>query len=287
MRQFNDIQQQIIDQIAISSDINALEVLTTSEQTLTSATSTSKVSTWRIFVWVVAFAIWLHEKIVSANAANSRPQNLPNFIATVLNFHDGLPLVWKDGQFQYDLVGISNPDSYKIINRCAVLESVDGELVVKVAHDNSGDLEPISAPQAVRLGFYLNQMKVPGVAIRLINETADLLKATLDVYVDPQMIDLDTGRLLNTTEVVMPAEVAIKEYLNNLEFNGAFVTDFLKSKMVAKDGIKLVRVNVLQWKYAAFPFTDFEDFKIPQSGYFKFDPADLTINYLPYALVNN
>jgi hypothetical protein len=287
MRQFNDIQQGIIDKVAVASELNALEVLTTSEQTLSSATSESKVSTWRVFIWIIAFAIWLHEKIVAANAANSRPQNLPNFIATVLNFHDGLPLVWKDGQFQYNLTGVPNPDSLKIINRCAVLESIDGELVVKVAHDNAGALEPITAPQLSRLGFYLNQMKVPGVNIRLINETADLLKITLNVYIDPQMIDEISGQRLGTTETVFPVKDAINEYLNRLEFNGAFVGNFLEELIQSKEGINLAQIEVLQWKYAALPFADFTTFKVPQAGYFKIQDADLTINYLPYGLVNN
>ena len=286
-RSINDIQQSILDAKTAAGDLSALEVLTTSEQTLESADSTSKVSTWRLIVWIVAFCIWVHEQIVSANAANSRPQNLPNFIQTVLNFHDGLPLVWKDGQFQYDLTGVATPDDLKIIDRCAVLESNDGELVVKVAHDNAGDLEPIAVDEATRLLFYLGQMKVPGVQIRLINDVADLIKATLNVYVDPLQIDLTTGRQLNTTNEVYPAKVAIKQYLNALEFNGAFVTNFFTRAIEDKEGINLVDVELIQWKYAAFDFESFTVSKVPQAGYFKIEDVDLTINYLPYALVNN
>lgn len=232
-------------------------------------------------------AIYEHEQIVSSNAANSRPQNLPNFILAVLNFHDGLPLVWLDGQFQYDLTGVANPDDLKVVSRCAVLESEDGELVVKVAHNNAGVLEPLTNPQATRLGFYLIDVKVPGVRIRLINEPADLIKTTLNVYVDPLVIDLTTGRQLNLTEEVYPVKVAITEYLNALEFNGAFVQNFFEQAIQDKEGINLVNVELLQWKYAALPFADFVNFKIPEAGYFKIEDVDLTINYLPYGLVNN
>jgi hypothetical protein len=240
-------------------------------------------------IWLEQYVdmIYNHEQIVAANAANSRPQNLPNFIATIYNFHDGLPLVWLNGSFQYDLSEVANPEDLKIVDRCAVLESEDGELVVKVATETDGDLEPLTNEQAERLLFYLNQMKVPGVRIRLINEQADLLKATLNVYVDPLQIDLITGQALNTADVQFPVEDAISDYLTKLEFNGAFVTNFFTRAIEDKPGINLVQIETIQHKFGGFEFTVFDTFKVPQSGYFKIEDADLTINYLPYVLVNN
>lgn len=240
-------------------------------------------------IWLEQYVdmIYNHELIVAANAANSRPQNLPNFIETVLNFHDGLPLVWIDGQFGYNLSVVENPDERKIVDRCAVLESDDGELVVKVATSVNDELVPLQVDEAERLLFYLDDLKVPGVRIRLINQEADLLKVTLNVYVDPLVIDLATGQQRNLTEEVYPVQVAIKEYLNNLEFNGAFVTNYFERAVEDKPGINLCEVVDLMHKYADFPFVDFTTFKVPQSGYFKIQDADLTINYLPYVLVNN
>lgn len=247
----------------------------------------SSASLEMIMIENIVNALFEHEQIVSANAANSRPQNLPNFIQTVLNFHDGLPLVWLDGQFQYDLTEVADPDELKVVSRCAVLESEDGELVVKVATINNGELQPLSNDQATRLLFYLKQMKVPGVKIRLINEQPDLIKTNLNVYVDPLLIDLTTGRQLNIAEEVYPVKDAIKEYLNSLEFNGAFVQNYFENTIQNKDGINLVTIDLLQWKYAGFDFVDFSNFKVPQAGYFKIEDADLTITYLPYVLVNN
>lgn len=240
-------------------------------------------------IWLEQYIdmIYNHELIVSANAANSRPQNLPNFIAIVYNFHDGLPLVWKDGQFMYDLTEVENPEERKIVNRCAVLESEDGELVVKVAKLNADELEPLADVEAERLLFYLNQMKVPGVRIRLINDEADLLKVTLNIYVDPLQIDLITGRRLNIEEDIFPVKEAIKSYLTTLEFNGAFVTNFFERAIQDQPGINLAVVELLQHKFADFDFTNFTAFKVPQAGYFKINEEDLIINYLPYVLVNN
>ena len=286
-RTFNEIQQTILTARDQAASLSALEVLTTAEQDLSGANSTSKVSIWRLWVWIFAFCLWVHEQIVERNALNSRPQNLPNFRQVVLNFLDGLSLVWIDGAFSYDTTGVPDVEARRIIDRCAVLESDDGELVVKIATDAAGVLQPVTPAQEVRVLEYLQQIKVPGVRIRLINETPDLLKMTLTVYVDPLIIDLVDGRLLNTVETIFPVRAAIQSYLGNLEFNGAFVRDHFRAEVKAAVGIGLVVIDSLQWQADAFPFTDMGEWKIPEAGYYAINDADLTINYLPYALVNS
>ena len=287
MRSINDIQIEILAAKNQASSLNALIVLTSSEQTLTDANSTSKVSIWRLWVWIFSYAIWVHEQISIKNAANSRPQNLPNFIESILDFRDGLDLKWKDGRFNYDYTGINNAEARKIIARCAVLESVDGELVIKVARMVAEILQPLTPEQLERLEFYIKQKKVPGVQIRLINEAADLIKTRLNVYVDPLMIDLSNGKQLNSSDVNYPAKDAINDYLGKLEFNGAFVTNFFTRAIEDKDGINLVEVELMQWSFDSLPFEDFTRSKVAESGYFKINNVDLEINYLPYVLVNN
>ena len=288
-RKFNDIQQTILDAKTTAASLNALEVLTTSEQTLSNANSTSKVSIWRLWVWIFTYIIWNSEKIVTENAKNSRPQNLPNFIATVLNYHDGLDLVWKNGSFQYDLTNVINPETRKIIARCAVLESNDEELVVKIAVDSGGNLQPATPVQETRILAYLKQLKVPGVPVRLINQNADLLKLNLTCYVNTLIIDTATGALLNTTTPTYPVKEAINKYLSDLskyELNGIVVEQHLRETIAEAEGMKLIEINQLQWKYAGFPFQDIDKWKVSEAGYFKINPADLIINYLPYGLVN-
>jgi hypothetical protein len=234
-------------------------------------------------VWFdnMSFGIHNHELIVSENALNSRPHNLPWYKEKCMDFHDGFELVWLDGQFKY-------PDSVtevsKIIDRVAVLESNDGELVIKVATDNAGTIEPLSAPQLTRFTNYLSLIKDAGNRIRIINQPADLLKITLNVYVDVSIIDLSNGKLLNVTEDVYPVEDAIKNYLENLEFNGGFVKEFFKNELQKAKGVKLPLIELAEWKYATFDWAEFGEWKVPEAGYFKIEPADLTINYLAYGL---
>lgn len=287
MSRLNEIQQEILNAKATSAELNALEVLTTQEQTITGANSTSKVAIWRLWVYVIAFCIWVHEQIVTKNAENSRPHTIKWYRDQCMNFLDGLALTWINGQFAYNTTGVADVEERKIIDRCAVLESNNGELVIKVATENNGVLEPLTTPQLNRFKAYVRQIKDAGNRIRFINQTADNLKIALTVYVDVSIIDLQTGKLLNTTEDVYPVKQAINNYLANLEFNGAFVKEFFRDELQKAEGVKRPLIDVLQTQYSGFPFTDILDWKVPNAGYFKIDDANLTINYIANDLVGN
>ena len=130
----------------------------------------------------------------------------------------------------------------------------------------------------------MDLIKDAGNRLRIINQPADLLRITIDAYVDVSIIDLATGKLLNVTEDVYPVKDAISDYLQNLEFNGAFVREFFKNKLQTAQGIMLPILQNVEWKYAAFDWAVVNEWKVPQAGYFKIEAVDLTINYLPYDL---
>lgn len=279
-----EIKKEITSLFISNDDIIAMYGL---DVTKTFEEQFSLVSLENIIFSIVAFCMSIHEQIVSKNAENSRPQNQANFREAILDFHDGLDLTWLDGRFQYDLSNVQDAGTRKIIKRCAVLESDDGELVVKIATENNGSLEPILPVLADRVLAYIKKIKVPGIKIRLINTDADLLKSVLTVYVNPLIIDLQTGKLLSVEGDVYPVKEAIKSYLQNLEFNGAFVKDFYRRTITDAVGIELVTIDVLQQKFGSLPFTDLGEFKVASSGYYKQNDADLTITYLPYVLENS
>lgn len=245
------------------------------------------VSLENILFEVISYALFAHEVIVSTNAENSRPHNIPWYKEKCLGFLDGLPLVWSDGQFKYDLTGVTDAEDRKIIDRVAVLESNDGELVIKIATDNAGSVEPVTAPQLARFTTYMQQIKDAGNQLRIINQTADLLKITLTVFVDPLQIDLATGKLLSSPDDIYPVEDAVNQYLSNLEFNGAFVKEYLRDELQRATGVKLPIINNVQWKYSTFPFTSITEWKVPEAGYFTIETDDLVINYEAYDLANN
>jgi hypothetical protein len=245
----------------------------------------SAVSIESLMFDTIAEEIAVHEQIVETNANNSRPQNQPNLKQTMLNYHDGLDLGWINGGWQYDLTGVVDAVERQIIDRCAVIENDEG-LIFKIATDNNGNLEPVSPDQKTRIEAYIKKKKMPGVPFELINQTADLIKADLTVYVNPLVIDLPTGKLLSSPTEVYPIKDAIELYLANLVFDGAFVKNFFIRTLIDATGIENVEINTLQSKFAGFPFIDMGEWKTPDAGYFKILDENLTINYLPYVLAN-
>lgn len=286
-RTVNEIQQSILDAKQTATNLSALEVLTTSEQTLSNANSTSKVSIWRLWVWIFAYALQVHERIVERNAQNSRPHTIRWYREMCLNFLDGLPLQWKDGQFQYELTNVIDADVRKIIDRCAVLESNNGELVIKIATDNNGIIEPVTPAQKIRFIAYMQQIKDAGNRIRVINQSADLLKIGLTVYVDPLIIDLQTGKLLSAPGNIFPVKNAITNYLASLEFNGSFVKTFFQDALQKAEGVNLPIIDDLQSQYAGFNFVPIAEWRIPEAGYFAVNDVDLTIIYKAYDLAGS
>ena len=271
-RTLEEIQNQIYSKITSTTDLSEL-------------TSTSTSAIWRLWVYIVAFAIWIHENIVETNAENSRPHTLRWYREQALGFLDGLELVWQDGQFKYNTEGIDDLEERRVIDRAAVLESVDGKLIIKVATELNETVQPITDDKLIRFTSYMNQIKDAGNELEIINRPPDKLKLALKVYVDEQIIDLINGKLLNTDEDIKPVEVALDDHLRHLEFNGALVKEFLRGTIQKAKGVRLPVIDVLQWRYAGLPYQDIEQWQVPDAGYFTID--ELTITYLPYDLAAN
>ncbi len=291
---FNELQQMALDAITLASELPAAQILTTKEKSVTDITATSKVSVWRLILFIIVYLIFQHEKDTKENMKKFRTQNRENLRAQILNFHDGLPLnwVWDDetleaGHFEYDLTGVDDAEERKVIDRCAIRKNTTGRLVIKIATDNAGSLEAVAPDVEARVDDYIDTILPPGTQYTLVNKNGDSLKFDLTAYVDPQVIDLATGKLLNTDQDVRPVVDAVNSYLGKLEFNGAFVSNFFIAECInPSSGVRLVTRNSIQWKYDAFPFAEINEIQIAESGYFKFLPGDLTINYLPYAVVD-
>lgn len=277
---FNEIQETVLAARNEVDSLNALEILTTSEQTLTGANSTSKVSQWRLWIWIFSFAVWLLEKVTIENSKNTKEQNLVNLKAAILEFHYGLDLQYINNSWQYDLTDVVEPDNLKVIKKTAIVQPENGGLIVKI----SGASGPITNEQFTSFKDYFFKKKVPGIPVQYVNTEGDLLRLTMTVYVDTQTIELATGKLINSDDVY-PVKDAIQAYLSKLEFNGNFVKKFFEKEILSVDGVYLVEIIELQWSYASYPYVDFGPFKNPESGYFIIPNDNLTINYLSDALV--
>lgn len=267
-RKLNEIQDQILD--AVANDGVLSDKLT----------STSKTSIWRLIVFIVSYAIFLHEQIVEKNAENSRPHTKRWYREQALAFMDGHDLTWKNGQFKYDTSGMAQQqiDEAKPVTHVAITEAANGVLVIKTATKGNTVTEPLGLGVHGRFMSYMGQIKDAGNRLEYINQVPDDLQLTMTVWVDDMLIDTD-GTLIND-ESTAPIEDACRAYLDSLEFNGAFVKTFLVDMIQAVDGVKIPKIDSLRHRVLANPFQDVEEYVLPYSGHFKY--VSLNITYKSY-----
>lgn len=313
----------------------------------------SKTAIWKLWINIVATAIWIHEKIVEKNALISRPHTLNWYREQALNFHYGMPLdpdssnamslVWKDGLYQFDTEGLSESEieDAKIIKHCAVseidLETVlkpglkpeeifsdyfhnkVGVVFIKVATVKDEKISRIDVPNELyAFKEYIAKIKDAGNQVYITSDQGDILKLTLNVYIDPLSIyinpkdieyyqsrisaqneittfesyqfDALNGSLISDSEIY-PVIDALKDHLKNIEFNGAFVKTFLVDAVQKAQGVKIPILATVQTAAATNPndqpnlsLTDVTkiEYFIPKAGYFDMDTLEVEVNYIPY-----
>lgn len=288
-RTLTEIQESILLKKSQTESLNALEVLTTSEQnTLSNLNSTSKVAIWRLWVFIQAFAIWLHEGIFETHKIEIEELIALNKVHTrkwyrdkILNFQYGFDL---DGESdRYNNTGIDTAVilESKIIKQASV-EEVAGELRIKVATQIGDELQPIDTDQFNALRQYIALVKDAGTKIRLISRVADQMKAEIDIYFDPLILN-GLGQRLDGTDDE-PVQKAIKAFLYNLEFNGEFIKTKLTDYVQLVEGVQMPVFNKIWTKYGAYGYSLIDETYITDSGYMIFDLDNTTINFIPREL---
>ncbi len=291
--------------------------------------STSKSAIWRLWVFVVSTAIWLHENIVERNALLSRPHTLNWYREQAFSYIPGADLIWEDGYFRFNTDGIADVEAAKLIKYCAISERLFsdvfsgdddvtqnteelikeyyynqvGIVTIKVAKEVGGVPSQLTTGEKLPFIAFMNEIKDAGTQLRIISTAGDKIRIVMEVYVDPLVIYTDgvnAGALISNSSI-KPVEDIIRDYLRNLEFNGAFVPTFLIDRVQNVEGVQLPILR--QVKIAAFNQdfstgnTVYDDtdmrketsFFVPTSGYFNtnFDTSNdegIYVTYYPYNL---
>lgn len=295
-RTFNEIQEEILAAKATASELNALEVLTTSEQTLNSATSTSKVSIWRQWVWIFSFCIFSLEKLmdvfksdVEKRIAETKAHTKDWYREKALAFLYGFQLGETD---IYDTTGYTDAEinTAKIIANAAAVKTIisgAGALRLKLVRNVSNELAPLLPEQLIAITEYMNLVSDAGTTVIPTTGAADDLKLQLTVYYDSLILGVDGARLDGTD--AQPIQTAIKEYLKSVKFNGSLIIDRLESVIGNVSGVTIPVVKNAYSKYAAYNYTDvaqgvglINDIRVADAGYMKLDESELEITFIPY-----
>lgn len=246
----------------------------------------SKVSIESLLLYIVAVAIWTLEKLFNTHTtevtdyiATMKPHSLRWYVEKAKAFMYGVPLI--DGTDRHDTTGMTDEQiaEAQIVTFAACTEA-NATLYLKVAKAGPA---PLTTDEKAAFEAYLHEIKDAGVRIDVISEHGDYLKLDMVIYYDPLLINANGESKADGTKVV---EAAIKDYIENIPFNGEFRKNELEDAIQAVDGVVMVEFVAA---YHSETGTDdtYEEvvpYCKPASGYFKFDNADLeNVTYQPYA----
>lgn len=285
-RTLDEIQERILLKKEQTTSLSALEVLTRKErETLTGLTSNSKTAIWRLWVFIQAYAIWIHEGIFETHTAEITELIALNKIHTA-RWYRGEALKFQLG-FElpetgiYDNTNVEEVDvlASQIVSQASV-EEIAGRLKIKVAKtENSGILAPLSTTEISAFTQYMELVKDAGTRLQITSRPPDDFRITLDVYFDPLVLDGNGTRLDGSNNA--PVREAIENFLYNLEFNGEFLTDNFENALRAVQGVELVGLNSIEARFGTNPYEAITETYIADAGYMVLIFDETIINYIP------
>lgn len=284
-RSITTIYDTIIAEKQSMGQLNNLQPnIESSQQLLSDLTATSRVARWRLIYWIVAVAIWIHEKLfdsyreeIEALSNSLITGTLKWYQAECLKFQFGDTLEWNGAKYVYLILDPTK----QIVQRAAVVEGAS-QLIIKVAKLDPSDIpEPLSAAELSAFSAYISQIKFAGTNVAIITDFADELRLSYDIHYDPQLIT-STGESIATTGVY-PVEDVIISFIQKLPFNGVLNLTKLTDAIQAVEGVIDPVITSASARYGAIPFQVFTKKYQANAGHMKIDPSNplnTTLNYI-------
>jgi len=241
-RSVSEIYEQLITYKNSIPELSGLYSNVDSEQTLLDTLqSTSKVAKWSLYLYIVAWAIWVLENIMLLQVKEVEEIRDSAFTGSA---------VWYSNEakkFQYgDVVGVSEETNYKpsykeidtakqIIGNVAV-EDISGKVVLKIRGKNSDILTEDELNSFIG---YINNIKFIGTKIAIQNDEADKLKLIGSII-------YKSGKVVS--EIRTNVENSISDFIKNIPFNSYLVVNDLIKTVRAIDGVVNFEINTIQAK---------------------------------------
>lgn len=259
---------------------------------LSELTSDSKVSVWGNIVWIVAYIVDIlrqmfdtHKTEVNEAIRLQKSHTAINIRERLLQFLYGFTLNEEfqriyliPGTDEFDTKGMTPEqlEQAKIIKYAAVTESDDEKRVIcKIATENGGELAPVNSDQFEAVGEYISQIKAAGVPYTVINFLPDMLRLEIRIFRDPMVLSASGMHKVSGQKVV---EIALKEYMKELPFNGELILQEMANKLEKVDGVRIVHIQSALTKWIDAEEGDYPEEweqinirRIPVSGYFKIE----------------
>lgn len=239
---------------------------------------------------IIAMAIFIHElffdqhkKEVDDTLANKKPGTKPWYRTMALQFQYGFDLV-ADKDY-YDNTGYTDQviEDSKIVKYSAVNEATESSrVIVKIAGESSGNLAPITVPQKEAFDTYMEEIKIAGVQLTIINYLPDKLYLTIQIKRDALVLSANGMSIINAN---YPVNDAIEEFMKELPFDGELRLSALVDKLQVVPGVLDATILSASSSWINPETNGYElpqpiyIATIPVSGYFEVQGFD-TINYV-------
>lgn len=279
MRTLNEIQQELIQ---------AKEA----EPALAGLNSTSHTAIWRLWIYIVAFCIHIHERLmhqkeqeIERRIADTRPHTRKWYREKAMAYQHGVELLPETDEYAPLSLGEGLGD--RIVSNAAVVK-MNNHLRIKTVKTVGDELQPLSSEELIAFQAYMNQVSDAGTFVLATSHVADDLKLHLSVYYNPMLMNTQ-GELLDGSDTE-PVKKAINGYLKSVEFNGAFVESRLERAIERLPAVEMVNVQGAWSKYGNHFYEDahasnigiINEVRIPDAGYMRLDEEVLTIDYIPF-----
>lgn len=254
----------------------------------------SRVSLESLLLYIVAFAQWTLEKLFDTHTreveeyiSTMKPHTLRWYQEKAKAFLFGLPLIAGTDQFDTTGKGDDEIASAQVVKFAAVTES-GATLYLKIAGEESGRPKKLDAIQKAAFEAYLHEYKDAGVRVDVTSEQGDYLRLSLDVYYNPLLLTA-TGQ--SKSDGTYPVEDAIKNYIEQLPFNGEYRNNALVDAIQQTTGVVMVQLHSAAQSVDNVTYNPVAAFCTPFAGYFEYDRDGVktiqTINYIPYGTDEN
>ena len=250
---------------------------------LSALTSTSATAVWRLVLYVVAFCTNVLEQLfdgykleVDAKVEELTPHRAKWYRDKVLDFMANKTLVADTDRYDTTGMGEDEIEAAHVVRHAVAEETLyTSFLIIKVAGEQDGVRCKITDEEQTQLEAYLTEIKDAGVRITLVNSDPDLFRCEADIYYDAMRLP---------DEVRADCEAAIKDYIENLPFNGEYTNMALVDVLQQIDGVKIAEFRNASSAKASDPgaFSGINAKVVPAAGYFKAD--NIRLNMIAYEL---
>lgn len=244
-------------------------------------TSDSLFAIFRLFTFIIATAINIHEGFfdqhtieINEKLANQKSGTKPWYRFMALQFQYGFDLVPDKDYFDNGNATDEAIAASKIIKYAAVNEAQDSSRVIlKIAGETNGVLTDFDDPAQVEaIEAYIEEIRVAGVQVTIINYKADQLYLNLRIKRDPLVLN-EMG--MSKLDANYPVNEALQEFMKELDFNGELKLSALVDKLQVIPGV--IDATVLSAS-SAWIDPELDGYGVPQpifiskiaeSGYFE------------------